>query len=837
MIVSVNWLKKFTDINYPIEELATLIGARLVEIEDVIGARDKYEQVIIIKVVSCQSMSDSDHLQVVKIDDGGIAKNVERDEAGFIQVVCGAQNVRVGVVTAWLPPESFIPESLKNTEHTMISVRSIHGVSSSGMLASPKELALFDDHAGIIELEQHIKPGASFIDVYELDDHLLDIENKSLTHRPDVFGIIGFAREVSAIQGENFRSPEWFINHGSTISEPNEPIALTVEIADAKLSERYQAIVLGQNGIGTTEFGNVQSYLARCGVRPISPIVDITNYIMLLTGQPLHAFDYDKFLALNNGNAEVVVRAARDGEVLKLLDGRTIKLSDEDIVVCSGNTPAALAGAMGGAATEISSSTQRILLESATFNLYKLRSTQMRHGIFSEAITRFTKGQSAKLTTPALKKAVEMLGETVGTQILSRVEEAYPNPRPIQTIDLSINRLNNILGSGFEAKDIIDILRRVEFSVEETSSSDVLRIDIPYWRADVVIDEDLIEEVGRISGFDNIVPTLPSRDFTAVYPSAFDRFRTKLGNALVRTGANELLTYSFVHGDTIKRAVQDSEKAFRITNAISPDLQYYRLSLTPSLLQKISINTRQGYEQFAIFEIGKVHHKGVMAASEPTVPAEVPSIAYVVAANKKAAFDRGSAYYQAKHALKQLLSDTLYAKFRIAPLHTTKDDFADSQMARPFESKRGGIVYIDNEPVGLIGEYKRSIVKDFKLPDYVAGFELDIQKVYELTRKLKMEYSPLSRYPGTEQDVCVRVDNDLSFEAVVEVFERVLEQTELEWQLLPHDIYMPKDGSYKNVTLRVRLVSNTHTLTTQEANKIVSDIGKSAVAELNAQII
>jgi len=226
MIISVNWLKKFTDIDGSVEELATLIGARLVEIEQVINLGEKYQGVVVAHVVECAPLEGSDHLNVTKIDDGGVVPDVERDENGYVQVVCGAPNVRAGLTVAWLPPRSTVPETFATSEPFVLSAKPLRGVVSNGMLASARELDLYDDHSGILVIDKEAAPGSSFAELYELDDYLLDIENKSLTHRPDTFGVIGFAREVAGIQGKPFQTPAWLevlepvINHTESYEAP-----------------------------------------------------------------------------------------------------------------------------------------------------------------------------------------------------------------------------------------------------------------------------------------------------------------------------------------------------------------------------------------------------------------------------------------------------------------------------------------------------------------------------------------------------------------------------------------------------------------------------------------
>ncbi|HRQ86821.1 MAG TPA: phenylalanine--tRNA ligase subunit beta, partial [Candidatus Saccharibacteria bacterium] len=626
MIISVNWLKKYVDIDMPIEELATLIGARLVEIESITSLHDKYRDVVVAKVVTCEPIKDSDHLSLTTIDDGGKVKDVERNEKGHIQVVCGAPNVKEGQTVAWLPPGSVVPETHGSSEPFVLGARKLRGFMSNGMIASAKELDLFDDHTGIVELPLNLRAGESFSKALELDDYLLDIENKSLTHRPDTFGIIGLAREIAGIAGKKFDTPDWLKNTDTPAYSGKTP--LTAAIQDSELSDRYGVVVLDDVDVSKQSPLWMQSYLARSNIRPINVVVDILNYTMLLTGQPLHAFDYDKTAKLAGGDVDIAVRGGNGRETLTLLDGKEITLDKTDIVITASDKPIALAGAMGGASTAVDEETKRIIIESATFNLYNLRTTQMRHGIFSEAITRFTKGQPAELSAPVLAETVRLLEEYAGATPASKVIDVYPAKQKQPTISVSLQQVNDLLGTDFDSNEVTAILERVEFDVSIKSPATFL-VTPPYWRADIHISEDIIEEVGRLSGFDEISPTLPHRDMRATRPSSFDQFRGTVRKQLVRAGANEVLTYSFIHGDMMKKVGQNDRLAYKIVNSLSPELQYYRQSLTPSLLAHVYSNIRAGFKQFALFEMNKVHTKQEPLTDEK-VPAELDSLGFVI---------------------------------------------------------------------------------------------------------------------------------------------------------------------------------------------------------------
>lgn len=824
MIISVNWLKLFTQIDLPIDELVELIGSRLVEVESVEHIGKKYQRVVIAKVVECASLEGTDHLNLTKIDDGGVVKDVERDEKGLIQVVCGASNVRAGMFVAWLPPGSIVPSTYNTNEPFRLSVKDLKGTKSNGMLASLKELDLGDDHTGIMEIPESI-PGKSFAEVYQLDDYLLDIENKSLTHRPDCFGIIGFAREVAAIQGKEFVTPDWLVDTDTDIDTGDE-VELKATIDDPSLSERYQAVVLSDVGKAIEEFPLTPTLLARSGIRPISPIVDITNYMMLETGQPLHAFDYDKLLTVSNGKIDIHVRAGQPGEELKLIDGRLIKLDSADIVIANGDKAVALAGAMGGAETEIDTTTKRVVIESATFNLYKLRGTQMRHGIFSEAITRFTKGQPSELTAPVLAQAVHLLKHLTGAKVISGVTEALGDKIKSPAIEVTVEEVNSLLGTAMGQDKIEETLRNIEFAVAE-SGHNTLTVSAPYWRRDIHIKEDIIEEIGRINGFDSVNPSLPLRDFTAVKTDEFDKFRTKIRNYLTRLGANEVLTYAFVHGDILKKSSQDVANSYRLTNSLSPDLQYYRQSLIPSLLAVVHPNTKQGFDDFAVYEINKVHPR-LAGLDNEKVPIELDYLGLTVA-NKT---QKGASYYLAKQML-----DYLLQSFGLEVVYKNLNNTTNPSYA-PFEPKRSALICDDEgNELGVIGEFKTGVRKVFKLTELMAGLEIDLRALFNAVNKLNSNYQPTSRYPGTQRDICFQIPVDVTYAQIVDAVKSELNTVALDSRVEPVDIYKAEGENVKNITIRIRLVARDHTLVGDEVSGVITKVSEAVVKATDAKII
>lgn len=819
MIISVNWLKKFVPNLPEIGKLSKLIGARLVEIESVEDLGEKYKDVIIAKVISAEKVENSDHLNLCKIDDGGVRKDIERDENGFVQVVCGAPNVRAGIFIAWLPPESIVPETFGG-ENFKLGARKLMGNMSNGMIASLRELGLGDEHDGILEISSEvfkngIQAGDSFAEKFELNDFLLEVENKSLTHRPDCFGIVGFAREVAGILGEEFIEPE-FIKDSNF--EGVEDRKIDIEIRNPKICEHYTAAIFDVSNILKNPNLTIEkTYILRSGMRSIDEITDLANKIMLETAQPLHTFDLEKLEKLNgSSDIKIVVRNAFNGEELELLDGKKIKMNEKDIMIAtgeSGEIAIALAGAMGGISTAIDENTSKILVESATFNLYNLRNTQMRHGIFSEAITRFTKGIPQMLS----RKVLDLFAEDVlamGGKSLSLVADSKDtNYREQLKISVSNDEINQVLGTDFSNDQIHRTLENVGILTENENSETFL---VPFWRNDLHIKEDLIEEVGRLNGYDNIALQLPERTFKAVKKAKIDLLQSEIREILTAGGANEILTYSFIHGDLLEKVDQDSQNSYKIVNSISPDLQYYRQTLTPSLLSKISQNIRAGFGEFAIFEMNKITEKS-LGLNEENVPIEQKKLAFVYVNNKGE-----NAFYQAKN-----YADFLFKKLGIEA-DFSKFNLEKSPLSTEFEAKRSAVIEILNNgkkiTLGVVGEFKKSVQKSLKLPEATAGFELDLNVLLENLVGSNVKIKNFSKFQSVERDISINIDEKREFSEIFDIFKNISDKFEnIEIEVLPIDIFKNSDGT-KNVSIRFKITPFEKTLTGEEIHEIVQKI-------------
>ncbi|MEO5627762.1 MAG: phenylalanine--tRNA ligase subunit beta [Candidatus Saccharimonadales bacterium] len=820
-------------VDLPVDELVKKIGAQLGEVEEVINVGEKYDKILAVKVVGCVKHPNADKLSLCKIDDGGKAKGVTRDEQGYVQVVCGAPNVREGLTVAWLPPGSIVPSTFDKEKFTL-EARDLRGETSNGMLASPAELAIGDNHDGILEIDKDAKPGTPFAEVYALDDYIIDVENKMFTHRPDCFGLLGVARELAGIQDLPFKSPNWYIRP-LEIENTGDPAVKGLEVTNEipKLVPRYQALVMSGVKVGPSPIW-LQVFLAKMGAKSINNIVDMTNFVMLTTGQPLHAFDFDKVAV--GGKAQIVVRHPKKGEKLSLLDGKTIEPRKDAILIADHSKAIALGGVMGGNNSEISSDTKRIIIESANFDMYNIRRTSMAHGLFTDAVTRFNKGQSPWQTEAVLAWAAELTKEfSPSAHVVGKPVDNKKHLAKNPTVTVGATFINDRLGLKLKVPQIAKRLENVEFHVEH--HGDQLEVTAPFWRTDIAIPEDIVEEVGRLIGYDQLPVDLPKRDLTPANPDEKLSFKKRLRDILSKAGANEVLTYSFVHGNLLTKTGQDPKQAFELSNALSPDLQYYRMSLMPSLLDKVHGNIKAGYDQFALFEMNKVHSK-VYPKDEDGLPAEYDMLALVFAANDKAAKQyAGAPYYQARTYL-DYLAEQLGLSLTYAPI----DKPIDYASMQPYDQSRSAIVSVTGTDIvlGAVGEFRAEVLANLKLPAFTAGFAVGLGELQEAATTSVNGYAPLAKYPRTSQDVSFKLLGDVSYAAVASVMTAGLEAAAAahgyEFSLEPLDIYAPAEG-LKHVALRVTLWHAERTLKTSEVSDVMSELALRVKSELKGERI
>jgi phenylalanyl-tRNA synthetase beta chain len=544
---------------------------------------------------------------------------------------------------------------------------------------------------------------------------------------------------------------------------------------------------------------------------------------MLLTAQPTHAYDYDKL----RGH-KLVARLAKPSEKVTLLNHKSYELDPADIVIADDEGAVGLGGVMGGGDSEVSDDTKNIVLECANFDMYTVRRSSMRHGVFTDALTRFNKGQSPLQNAYVLHLLMQSIQDVAGGEVAGPVTDknsvvgrAWVHP----PVPVTAQFINTRLGFELSAEDMKRSLENVEFSVAVNGNT--LTVTAPFWRTDIETREDVVEEVGRLYGYDKLPQILPRRSIKPAPEVELMKLKDKVRRSLAKLGANELLTYSFVHGDLLQKAGQNPEDAFKVGNALSPDLQYYRLSLTPSLLEKVHPNIKAGYSRFALFEIGKGHNLA-HADDDDGLPTEFEMLDLVYASNDKTA-GAGAAYYQTLAYLRQL-ADSLGFDYELRPI--AKEE--DYPVAKPYDHTRSAQIWLKGAdlPLGMIGEYKAAVRRGFKLPAHSAGFGLGLTQLLQAVTTDNTAYVPLSKFPSVRQDLTLKVAADLPFDKLYAVVDKARSATapdDTHSKLETLGIYQaPEDQAHKNISFRITIAGLNRTLTDKEVATVLDNIAAEA---------
>ena len=841
MKVSLNVIKQLINFELPpVDELVQRINQQLGSVEQVDNLAERYRGARVVRVVECAKHPNADRLSVTKIDDGMVVPDVPRDENGLVQVVCGAPNVQADMWAVWLPPASTVPASILEGEPFTLDARRLRGVLSQGMLAAADELAIGTDHEGIVALMPRdlpagkaLQPGADFAALFGLDDYVLDIENKMFTHRPDCFGQLGVAREIAGILHQPFTSPTWYNLEQVFGDGDSVPLAVSNDIP--QLVPRFMAVAIRGVQVAPSPFW-LQCQLVAMGAKPINNIVDATNYVMLMTAQPTHAYDYD---TLQGG--QLGARMARQGETLALLSGKTIELTPDDIVIADGQGPVALGGIMGGSRTEVSATTTTIVLECATFDMYAVRKMAMRHGVFTDALARFNKGQSPLQNAAVLNRLIGMVGGEQASPVIDIkpftsehggiLDEYFAGKYEPATIDITSRFINQRLGSHLTENDICTLLNNVEIhSHGPENELGYICLQVPFWRTDLETKEDIVEEIGRLHGFDTVPRQLPMRRIQPARKNPRRELRRVVREALAKAGANEVLSYSFVHERVLKGVGQDPAQAFRLSNALSPDLQYYRLSVLPSLLDKVHANIKAGHSEFMLFEIGKGHTKARIG--EDGLPAEQSLVDLVYSSKKPQA---GAAFYHVRAVLDQLARDS-----GLTLVYTPVAAAQDDPVYAPFDINRSAHIWVESSEaagqlerqlIGVVGELRPAVVKHFKLPEYTAAASLRLDVMEQVWHDTVVHYQQISRYPTTARDISIQTSTEVTYDELMQAVSSAMIRASKTYpditirDLTPLSIYKATpDASHHTTTFRLTLSSSQATLSAERVRSIIRTV-------------
>ncbi len=748
MRVSYEWLKSMVDVPEDPQDLVREFVRTGTEVEAVEKVGADLANVVTARVVSKQPHPDSDHMWVCKVDVG--ERNLGKDgKPEPLQIVCGAQNFNEGdhIVTALVG--AVLPGDVK------IKKSKLRGVESMGMNCSERELGLGNDHAGIIILPPDAPVGMDYTDYLGSSDTVIDCE---LTpNRPDCLAMTGMAVEVSAMLDEPTHIE---LPHVAQEQGPNAADLVDVAIADPALCPRYTARVVRNVKIGPSPEWLARRVIA-AGSRPINNVVDVTNYVMFLTGQPLHAFDLGK-LTERDGKRHIVVRAAADGEKVTTLDGKERDLTSDMIVITDdGKTPVALAGVMGGLDSEIDDDTVDVLLESATFDSGHISRTSRKLDLMSEASIRYERQVDAAGCADVAEVAAALFEQCCGAEVCPGIVDAYPVPAEAPVIALRPERVRALAGADIPQDFMEQRLRRLGCQVTECGDGN-LTVVAPTNRPDLIREVDLIEEVVRLWGEGDITPTLPAARNHAGGLTVDQQRVRKIGRVLRAAGLSETSTYCFADASDLERLnIPDVGRGIpvQIMNPLVADQSQMRRSMLPGLLRSVAYNLDHGVDNVALYELGRVFF-GRENRSQPDEPQYVCGVLCGKRADdawdlKWPEYD----FFDAKGVVEELLSALRITKvrFRVA----AEDKFPYLQPGRAAE------VVAQGAEIGWVGNIHPTTLKAAGVDQPVVAFELNVEQLLRLAKR-ELPYVDVPTLPGVKHDLAIVVDESVTAETLTQ---------------------------------------------------------------------
>lgn len=762
MRIPLSWLAQYISLTQTPDEIANKLTMAGLEVDAYETTGAHLQDVVVARVLEANKHCNADKLTVAMVSDGQTT----------YQVVCGAPNCRAGIkvalarVGAQLQGEKGIFE---------IKQAKIRGIESSGMLCSGKELGLSDDDEGIMELPEYFKEGWSLASIYA--DTIFEISlTPNLSHCASVMGV---ARELAAILGQPFRLPQ--IN----VRESEEPIenSLRLQVSDAEGCPRYACRVIKNVHVGPSPDW-LKMYIEKCGLRSVNNVVDVTNYVLLEMGHPLHAFDYDQL-----EGQEIVVRKAKEREFIQTLDGKERILKETMLVICDSQRPVAIAGVMGGSKSEVHEGTRHVVLESAYFDPVSIRRTSKQLGLQTDASKRFERGTDPNQVRTVLDYATMLIQQVAGGEVQAGVIDKQAKAFPKIQVPCRLSRINHVLGMVFSVGEVENILNNLQFAYQ-WDGQDQWTVSIPTYRVDIKSEIDLIEEVARLYGYDNMSrqggyyqsSTLPS---VPIYV-----FEQQMRARLIAEGLQEFLTCDLI-GPSLLQVVRDQsmppESIVKVLNPVSIEQSILRTSLLPGLLQVVKYNWDHQNHHVAGFEIGRIHFRDGEHYQEQSVMGLI-----LTGQSRYSHWDRKSHDYDF-FDLKGIVENVL------AGLGIPQVTFKNLEMPT-FHSGRQASVFIDSLEIGTIGEIHPAIQRRLDVPQRIFFGEFNLQDLLQIAKPLG-EIKPLALYPGSERDWTFTVKETVPFAQVLDLIQA--QRSVLVEEVSLKDIYRSDKLSpgYQNMTL------------------------------------
>ncbi|MCK5543289.1 MAG: phenylalanine--tRNA ligase subunit beta [Desulfobacterales bacterium] len=810
MKVSLSWLKEYISVDFSPDELAERLTMAGLEVEGIESRFDYLEDIIVSRVEKTEKHPNADNLTCCTVDVG---------DNNIVQIVCGAPNVREGLLVPCALPGTVLPGDFT------IKKSKIRGEKSAGMLCSGKELKIDSDASGIMELDKDLMPGTSLAQALNLSDYVFEVD---LTpNRPDCLSLIGVAREIGA-----FCEPKAKVSYPD-FEQSNKNQGLfsineyaKVEIIDPDLCPRYAGGFLLDVKVGPSPFW-LQQKLESVGLTPINNIVDVTNFVLMETGQPLHAFDYD-FLA----KGKIVVKRAGETIDFTTLDGKEHKLEPDTLMICDGEKSVAIAGVMGGENSEISESTTKVLVESAYFNPISIRKTAKKTGINTDASHRFERGIDPEGCINALNRAVELMAEISGGTKAKDIIDNYPLKQKPVKIDVNTDVLNTRLGTNLSIDSIKELIESVEFKAEKIKDN-LLRVDVPSFRVDVTRPEDLSEEVARLWGYNNIEVSFPSISAQGELLNPIISLRSKARDIMNGFGFSEAINYDFTSPKSVDNLLleQDDERTRveTILNPISEEMGVLRTSLVPGLLQSMKTNISQQVDTIKLFETGNIF----LATRKDSLPEEIEMIAGLWTGsrdtdsihNKKANCN----FFDLKGVVQGFLEGL-----------NIKDCVYERALEKefPYYSKGYAAIVKKGEPVlGVLGQIKPEVIKNHNLKQTAFIFEIDIKVLLSLMPE-KITAEILPKYPAISQDITIIIDSNIAAGSVSKELDLLVQKESLAEETYLFDFFegKPLAKDKKSLSFRIVYRSPSKTLKEKKVKALHSKICESLISKFNADL-
>ncbi len=725
MLISLKWLSEYVPLTLPAKELAERLSIAGVKVERIISRGDGWDGIRVAQVLDVQPHPNPrfTRIRVVTVDMGDAQQTV----------ICGAPNVAVGLKVAFATEGTRLRDG-HTGEITTLKAVDFHGVQSAGMVLSEKELGLSDDHSGIVELPDDAPVGEALSDYY--GDTIFELE--VTPNRPDHMSMLGVAWEVAAQTHTKVREPERLYNEAGTQTASQRT---SVEIEDKDLCPRYIAGIVERVKVGPSPDW-MQERLTAAGMRPINNIVDITNYVMLEMGQPLHAFDFRKL-----GGNRIIVRRARAGERMRTLDGSERELTEDMLVIADATKPVAVAGVMGGADSEVGQGTTTILLEAANFDAVSVRHTSAALGMRTEASIRFEKGLHPELAAVAAKRAMALLVQYAGGRAAKGIVDVYPSKRGDTRVVVTRNRIEQVLGVDLSTTQVRTALIDLGFG-SRWVPPDRYVVRAPYWRTDVTQPDDVVEELARVTGYDRLASLPLAGAMPPPYHEPVRELRERLRDAAVAAGLQEIITYPLTSPEMLLRVAPpellEVHPPLKLQNPMNQEQSVMRTSLRASLLQAVAGNLRRERGIVALFEAAHVY---MTAAGD--LPDERELIVGAIAGTQPGRWGEPTAepldFFDAKGIVEELLERT-----RAEVEFVAGDEYG-------LLRGRTASIEVKGERAGVLGQVHPQVASQFEIDVPVFLFEMDVAKLLDAVQPV-VQHQPQSRFPAVIQDIALLVD-------------------------------------------------------------------------------